>query len=404
MPGSLRLGKIVGIRIEVHISWLIIFVLLTVSLAVGWFPSTVSHLSEGLAFVLGAIGALLLFASVLAHELAHALIAQARGLPVKSITLFVFGGVSNIEREPRSAGVEFQMALVGPLASLLIGGIAWPLGEFLTPASPELGALLSYLGISNVLLGGFNLIPGFPLDGGRVLRAAIWQATDNLQIATRWATRIGAVVAYLFIFSGITIVFYVDLIQGLWIGFIGWFLLTAAHAESRQVELAAVLKGVTVGEIMTPAPESVLPDVSVQQLVDEHLLPRGVRAVPVVVHGELAGLITLRDIQRVPREAWTRVLVGQAMIPRDALHVAQRSQPVEQVLPLLVGHDVNQLPVVEDGHLIGLLSREAIVRWLEVRRSLGTAAAARRVPSQPERKDDAEPQAPPAGTLSGSHG
>src|SRR5690349_21420749 len=191
MPGSFRIGKIAGIDIDINVSWIIILVLLTVSLATGWFPQLYPGWSSATYWVVGLISALLLFVSVLLHELAHSLVARARGLPVKSITLFIFGGVSNLEQEPQSPGVEFQMAVVGPLASLIIGGLALLVGAFIGRAAPLAVAVIAYLGITNLLLGVFNLIPGFPLDGGRVLRAILWKATGSLQRATRWASLVG---------------------------------------------------------------------------------------------------------------------------------------------------------------------------------------------------------------------
>src|SRR5438445_11689681 len=199
MPGSLRIGKIFGIDIYIHISWVIIIVLLTWSLAVGWFPVLYHGFSAITYWVLGFIAAVLLFVSVLLHELAHSLVARRRGLPVKNITLFIFGGVSNIEQEPTSAGVEFQMSLVGPLMSLLISGLSFLLFVIIGRGNSPLAAILEYLAVANLLLGLFNLIPGFPLDGGRVLRSIIWKITGSLSTATRAATMVGQAIAYLFI-------------------------------------------------------------------------------------------------------------------------------------------------------------------------------------------------------------
>jgi len=232
MPGSLRIGKIFGIDIYIHISWVIIIVLMTWSLAVGWFPVLYHGFSALTDWILGFIAAILLFASVLLHELAHSVVARARGLPVKNITLFIFGGVSNIEKEPGSPGIEFQMAVVGPLTSILIGVLAFALLFLLGQYSSALGAILWYLGIANILLGIFNLIPGFPLDGGRVLRSIVWKIDGNLPRATRIVTVVGQVIAYLFILVGIWLFFVGYFIDGLWLGFIGWFLLSSAQSAN----------------------------------------------------------------------------------------------------------------------------------------------------------------------------
>ena len=371
MPGSLRIGKIFGIDIYIHISWVIIIVLMTWSLAVGWFPVLYHGFSAITYWVLGFIAAVLLFVSVLLHELAHSLVARARGLPVKNITLYIFGGVSNIEKEPGSPGIEFQIAVVGPLTSLLIGVLAFVLFFLLGQYSPALGAILWYLGFANILLGIFNLIPGFPLDGGRVLRSIVWKIDGNLRRATRIVTVVGQIIAYLFILVGIWLFFVGYFIDGLWLGFIGWFLLSSAQSANSEVMLQSVFRGVTVSEVMNTAPTTVPANISLQKLVDEHFLPLGLRSALVIQGDRLAGLITLSDIRHVPREEWGQTPVGLAMIPRDRLHIVSPQQSLNDVLPLMAGRDVNQLPVVQDERLVGVLSRDAIVRYLEIRRSLG---------------------------------
>ena len=371
MPGSLRIGKIFGIDIYIHFSWIIIIVLMTWSLAVGWFPVLYHGFSAITDWVLGFLASVLLFVSVLLHELAHSVVARARGLPVKNITLFIFGGVSNIEKEPGSPGIEFQMAVVGPITSLLIGALALGLLYVLGIPNSALGAILGYLGFANILLGIFNLIPGFPLDGGRVLRSIVWKIDGNLRRATRIVTIVGQVISYLFILFGIWLFFVGYFIDGLWFGFIGWFLLSSAQAANSEVVLQSVLRGVTVGEVMNTAPTTVPANISLQRLVDEYFLPYGLRSAFVIQVDRLAGLITLSDIRHVPREEWGQTLVGFAMIPRDRLHIVSPQQSLNDVLPLMAGRDVNQLPVVQDERLVGVLSRDAIVRFLEIRRSLG---------------------------------
>src|SRR6266702_2975791 len=303
MPGSFRIGKIAGIDIDIHVSWIIILVLLTVSLATGWFPQLYPGWSSATYWGVGLISALLLFVSVLLHELAHSLVARRRGLPVKNITLFIFGGVSNIEQEPKSPGVEFQVAIVGPLTSLFIGALCFLLLLPLRGAHSPLEGILFYLAVTNVLLGVFNLIPGFPLDGGRVLQSA--------------------------------------------------------------------LRGVTVGEVMNPTPPTVPANISLQQLINDYFLPHGLRCALVMQGDRLAGLITLSDIRHVPREQWGYTSADQAMIPVERLHVVSPQQSLNDVLPLMAGRDVNQLPVVQNGVPVGIVSRDSVMRYLEVRRSLG---------------------------------
>ncbi len=377
MPGSFSIGRIGGIRIEINASWLIILVLLTISLATSWFPTTIPGLRTTAYIGLGFVASILLFVSVLLHELAHSLVARAKGLPVNSITLFIFGGVSNLEQEPRTAGAEFQLSIVGPLVSIIIGIVSLLIAAVL-PGIRALDALLSYLGVTNILLGIFNLIPGFPLDGGRVLRSIIWGATGNLRAATQASTIIGQIVAYLFILAGILEVFGGNIFGGIWIGFIGWFLLNAARTANMQSMLEGMFRGVTVGQAMQPAYATVEANRTLEQLVDGVLLPTGARTVPVTQMGRFAGIISLAEIRHYPRDQWNQVTVGQAMVPADQLRAVAPGQSLNDALPLMVGHERDILPVVDlDGQLLGILSRDGIVHLIEIRRGLNIPHPAR---------------------------
>lgn len=376
MPGSFRIGSIAGIEIYANFSWLIALVLLTVSIASGWFPRLYPGYPYTTYLLLGLIAALLLFASVLVHELAHSLVARARGMSVKSIVLFIFGGVSNIEQEPQSPGSEFQMAFVGPLTSLVIGAISYGLLLLIGNRPSPIAAILLYLAWANVLLGIFNLIPGFPLDGGRVLRSIIWKVTGNGNRATNITTIVGQIIAYLFILLGIWLFFGGDTLDGIWIGFIGWFLLNAAQSARAQATIDTVFRGVTVEQVMNPNPVTVPANISLQKLVDEYFLPQGLRSALVMQGDLLAGLITLSDIRHVPREEWSQKPVGHVMVPLEKLHLITPQQSLKEVLPLMISQDVNQLPVVQDGRLLGVVSRDAVIRSLEIRRHLGLDRAA----------------------------
>ncbi|MBV8822880.1 MAG: CBS domain-containing protein, partial [Ktedonobacteraceae bacterium] len=282
------------------------------------------------------------------------------------------GGVSNIEQEPHSAETEFLMAFVGPLLSLVIGGLCYGALFLLRGSHSVAQPILGYLAVTNILLGIFNLLPGFPLDGGRVLRSIVWKITGNAYRATQVATIVGQVIAYLFIFTGIWLFFFShDPFDGIWFGFIGWFLLNAAQSARTQATLETAFRGVTVAQVMNPNPMTVPANISLQRLVDEYFLPQGLRSALVMQGDQLAGLITLSDIRHVPREQWPQTPVGLTMIPTQRLHTVAPQQSLREALPLMTGQDVNQLPVVQDGRLVGILTRDAIMRALEVRRSLG---------------------------------
>lgn len=375
---SLHLGRIHGIEIAINWSWLIIFVLLTWSLAVFFFPPLFPFWSVATYWIVGAISSILLFASVLLHELAHSLVAESEGIPVHSITLFVFGGVSNIEREPPTARDEFLMAIAGPATSVVVGVVCYLLfiGLIRTLPTPVLGILFA-MAIYNVILGVFNLIPGFPLDGGRVFRAIVWGITGSFREATNIATILGQVFAYLFIFGGLFLAITGDFLSGIWLVFIGWFLNNAAVASRQQAEIVSALRGVKVASVMTPNPPEVPSQTSLADFVEHYVLGRSLRALPVVADHtrQVVGLVTLKEVRSVPREEWGTTTVSQVMLPASKLTVAAPDEPLSQALHDLSTDDLNQLPVVQQGQLVGLLTRSNIIRFLQVRQELGQRAA-----------------------------
>jgi CBS domain-containing protein len=236
---------------------------------------------------------------------------------------------------------------------------------------PIIGVIFGYLAITNALLAIFNLIPGFPLDGGRVLRAILWKLTGNLRTATRWATRVGQAIALLFILAGIWTFFTGNFLDGLWLGFIGWFLFSIAQAANANVMLDSLFGRVTVGEVMNPNPLTVPHHISLLELVESYLLPRAVRAAPVTAGEQLLGLVSLTDIRQIPREQWAQTPIWQVMVPRNRLIVTSPQQRLSEALRLMVRHNIHQVPVVQDERLVGMMSRETIMRFLEVRRGLG---------------------------------
>jgi len=366
------IGRIAGIRIRVDWTWSIIFVLVTVSLAVGYFPVVLPGLSTGVYWGLGIVSSLLLFASVLAHELAHSIVATRQGLPVESITLFVFGGVSQIQDEPRTAADEFRMAIVGPGTSLVLGGIFYGIYLGLLPTSSTAAAVAQYLGVINIALGVFNLLPGFPLDGGRVLRAILWGATGNLRRSTRIASLVGQGFAFLLIFTGIALLFSGSFLAGIWLAFIGWFLNNAAIASYRELLVRQTLEGVPVRRLMTTDVDRVPENLTIEQVIEQHILSGRQHAYPVTDNSRLVGLICLHDIRQVPKEERATRKVAEAMTPYERLQVVSPDDNLAKAVAKLSRGGYEQLPVVDaPQHLVGLLRRRDIINYLHAQSDLG---------------------------------
>lgn len=359
------MGRLFGIAIDIDHSWLIIFGLVTWSLAVGYFPQEYEDWPVWLYWLVGLLTSLAFFGSVLAHELSHSLVIKARGGEVRNITLFIFGGVASMVEEPDSPGSEFLMAFAGPLSSFVLAAIFGLLRLVFGGLNEPLAALLQYLAYVNAAVGAFNLVPGFPLDGGRLLRAILWMATDSLRRATRWASYAGQGVAFLLIFFGIWLSLQGRLFNGLWLVFIGWFLNNAARASYQQLLVRDLLGQIEVRELMTTDYGKVEPTISIQQLVEEHLLGSDRHAFLVVSDGQLRGLICLHDVRRVPRDEWGQTTVGQAMTPFDQLARVAPGDGIDQALSILSSRDVRQLPVVEGEKPVGLLRRSDLLRHLE---------------------------------------
>lgn len=373
LGASLRLATIGGIEVNVHASWLLIFALVAFSLATAFYPAAVPDLDPAMAWLLGGVAAFLLFVCVVAHELAHSIVARALGLEVRSITLFLFGGVSNLAGEAKRPSIEFKIAIVGPLTSFALAAAAFAFALFVD-AGPAVDATASYLAVINLALGVFNLLPGFPLDGGRVLRSIIWNATSNLRRATEIASAVGQLVAWGLVLWGFLRIFQGDLIGGLWIAAIGWFLQNAAVVSLQQTVLETRLRDLTAGDVIAPAGSGALPSNTVAEVVDGQILPTARRAVPVVDDGRLVGLVTLGDIAGVPREQWRDVQLRSIMTPVERLvTVTPRASLLSAIRGMSSG-DYEQVPVVEDGRLVGLLSRSDVIRHLRVREALNVPA------------------------------
>ncbi|HMO82517.1 MAG TPA: site-2 protease family protein [Pyrinomonadaceae bacterium] len=374
MEAQIKLGRILGIQIGLHYSWLIIAVLISLSLA-AHFSAQNPDWGFGIIWLMAISTAILFFAAIVVHELSHAAVALRNGLPVRAITLFALGGVAQIEKEPQSAKVEFWMAIVGPITSAVIGIGFLTLATFLgwtpaTDAATPLMAMMVWLGYINIALAVFNMIPGFPMDGGRVLRAVIWWITGNPGRATRGASIAGQVIAFIFIIGGLIGFFRGLGFGGLWIAFIGWFLLNAAKATYVQAEVTDGLEGVRVGDLMGRECATIDGRDNLQTVVSDHMLRTGRRCFIVTESSEPVGMITPSEITAVEERKWPFTLASDAMKPLSQLHTAWPDMPASEALDLLGKHDINQLPVIADGRLAGIISRDVILRYLVTRKEL----------------------------------
>ncbi len=370
MRGSITLGEVFGIPIKVHSSWFLVAALITWSLAGSYFPQQYPGWATTTYWVVGAVTAALFFASVVLHELGHSMVARREKVPVRDITLFIFGGVAQIRDEPETPGAEFRIAVAGPLISLALAGLSGLLSLGIAGAVP-LAASLSYLARINLTLALFNLIPGFPLDGGRVLRAVLWRLGGSIRTATRWATWVGRGVAYLFIFLGVGQMFLGSFFDGLWIVFIGWFLNNAAESSYQQVALKEVLAGVTVGDVATQRCIAVPGDLRLNRLVRDLVLGAGLRCFFVTDNGRVMGLITLDNIRAVPRDRHGELTASQVMTPVNALLPADSDDDVLALLQRMDEANLSQVPVMDNGHPLGVFTRESLLRHIRLRNELG---------------------------------
>jgi Zn-dependent protease/predicted transcriptional regulator len=378
MPGSLSLGRVAGIPLALHYSWFLIAGLISLSMAAR-FAAAHPDWARGTVWGTAIVTALLFFASLLIHELAHAMMGRAHGVPTRSITLFALGGVAQMERESPSAKVEFLIAVVGPLTSLAIGGlclaaaaaIGWSLDE---GAAGVAGSIAGWLGSINVMLALFNLIPGYPLDGGRVLRALLWWRSHDQVKATRQASLAGQAVAFLFIAFGIVQAFGGAGFGGLWLALIGFFLLTASQQSYMQVAVINLLSGVRVGDVMTDECETVDASTPLRAVVDDKMLRSGRRCVMVSRGHSVVGLVTPQELSSIERHRWDDVTAGDVMRRLDQLRTITPDASAADALSEMVRQDVNQLPVVTNGRLDGVVSRAHLLRLIQTRAELGARA------------------------------
>ena len=369
MRHSWRIGRLFSIDIFVDSSWFLIFILFTWMLSTSYYPQRYPEWSSSLNWMLGTLTCLLLFASVLFHELAHSLVAIQQGEKVRRITLFILGGVAQISEEPKEPLKEFSMALAGPFASVILS-VAFLLMSFgLHVVSRPLSAAAFYLSMINIALAVFNLLPGFPLDGGRVLRSLIWKLTGDLQKATRIASRVGQGFAALFIVLGIFQIMQ-GFLQGFWLIFIGWFLNSASVRGYTQVMFEGVLKDKKAVDLMDPDYETVPGSMSVQELIDDHILKKRDRVFVVADGAEQVGIVCLEDVKALPRDSWPVTSVSRVMTPRDKLVPVSPDTDGNQVLRTLNSREIHQVPVMEDDRIVGVICRTDLLRIIRLHSEL----------------------------------
>ncbi|MFC2015923.1 site-2 protease family protein [Chloroflexota bacterium] len=368
MKGSLRLGKVLGITIGLNYTWFIIFALLTLSLATSYFPGRYLGWASQSYWGIGIVTSVLFFVSVLLHELAHSVVALAWGIPVKSITLFIFGGVASIEREPERPLAEFLIAIAGPASSLLLAGFFGILG--LAGRLIGLGPLMAlgvYLAVINFSLALFNMIPGFPLDGGRVFRSIVWAATGSLHRATRWAAGTGRVIAVAMIVGGGMMILTGNWTNGLWLAFIGWFLDSAASQSAQQAGVRQALEGYTAGDFVSSGCQAVDHNMPIDWVVRDYVLPQGHECFLVTDGQQAEGVATLDQIQQIPRQKWGWTPVRQIMTPLSSLKPVLSGEKAYRVLERMMVERQHLLPVIDDSRLVGLVRRENLLHFARTR-------------------------------------
>ncbi len=370
---SVKLFTIRGIPVGIHYSWFIIFFLITFSLTFR-FATEYAHWSGFEHYAVGIATSLLFFASILFHEFAHSLVALAKGIPVRSITLFVFGGVAQIGREPDHPMTEFQIAIAGPIASFLLAVGFGVVGYAAAGRVEHIESLAGWLSAINLVLAIFNLVPGFPLDGGRIFRAAVWHVTGSLTKATRVAAGSGQAIGFVFIFFGIWTAFTVNWFGGLWMGLIGWFLLNAAQETVLQVGLRSAMSGLVAEDIMSRDYPKVSPELSVADLIEQYILKTGRRTYLVTTDGRLEGMVTLHQVKAVPVDRRQETRIQEAMTPASTLRTVGARTPITEVLELMEGKDINQMPVIDEGRLMGLITREHVLRMLSTKLELESSS------------------------------
>jgi Zn-dependent protease/predicted transcriptional regulator len=371
MRSSFRIGRLSGISIKIDYSWFIIFALITWTLGDHYFPLYYNFWAKQTYWIMAVITSIIFFASLLAHEMAHSLVSKAKGVPVNSITLFIFGGVAEISDEPKKPAGEFWMAIAGPLTSLVLAIIFRILYILFGGHRTPFAAMAMWLSFINLTIAIFNLLPGFPLDGGRILRSIIWGITKNLRKATLVASVVGRVVAYLFILWGIWLILSQSRIfDGIWIAFIGWFLESAASSSYRQMALREALQGVKVKDIMTSDCISLQKELTIRELVDNYILYSSHQCFPVTDNNDIIGIVTLQKVKDIPKDQWYKMTMEEAMTPLQGMASVSPDDEVFTVMQRMAAEKASQFPVVKNDQLVGMVSRDNIMNVVNLKTEL----------------------------------
>ncbi|MGB9681481.1 MAG: site-2 protease family protein [bacterium] len=367
MTGSLRVGRILDIPIEIHYTWVIVFGLITVTLAKGYLAKYILYTSDVIIWLIGGIASIVFFACVVLHELMHSYIAIKRGLVIKRITLFLFGGIAEIEGEPKNAKDELYIAIAGPITSIILALVFFIVYKLFPNIFPPIEEALGYLYRVNLILAGFNIVPAFPLDGGRVLRALLWMGFKDLRKSTRITSGIGVGFAMILMFLGFYLLMFGQFINGLWLIFIGWFLSQGAASGEREVTIRDAFVGTKVKDLMTKDVESVPPNISIEELVSKYFLVYRYVTFPVVWGDQTLGIITLNSVRNIPREEWKEHTVREVMIPISSDIVITPEESALEAFTKISKGNIGRLLVMEGDKLLGILSKTDLIRFLQIK-------------------------------------
>jgi len=368
--GGIHLGTVAGIKIGLDYSWFVIFGLVLLMMGAGYLPSELPDTSTPVIWVLALLTTILFFASVLGHELAHSILARLNGLPIEGIDLFIFGGIAKLQEEPHSPRQEFIIAVVGPLTSFVIGAVFAVLWIALGPISPPLAVVAQYVAEINILLGAFNLIPGFPLDGGRVLRAIIWSRTGSLRRATQVATSVGQFVGYTLIILGLVELFVTQSLSGIWLAFIGWFLLQAAQASYQQLLMRQSIAGVKVREILSTTPPIIPANISVHDAIDHYFMEYPANVFPVMHGGQLLGVVGVEEVRGVDYSARAITPVAQVVRTVAEDHFVSADDDASTALEKISRQGGGLLIVMAGENFAGIITQQDLLRLIQLRLSL----------------------------------